>query len=226
VTAVSAKEQLVLTAERLFAQYGINGVSLRQISLEAGNGNNSAVSYHFGSRDGLIQAIFENRLIEMSDRRAELFARAMPSHDGDELRTWLTSYLLPIVDQAEQSGNYYLSFLEELRRFDNIARYFDRLPVEYRVMTEQFYDQVERLLLDIPAPIRRDRILQVMQMTVTASADRERAHHLGRPTAPFALHLASLLDGLIGYLRAPISPTTLQALSESAAFAHVPWPSG
>jgi hypothetical protein len=93
-------------------------------------------------------------------------------------------------------------------------------------MTEQFYDQVERLLLEIPAPIRRDRILQVMQMTVTASADRERAHRHGQPTAPFELHLASMLDGLIGYLRAPISPTTLQALSESAAFAHLPWPSG
>lgn len=214
--------QLVLTAERLFAQYGINGVSLRQISLEAGNGNNSAVAYHFGSRDGLIHAIFENRLIEMSDRRAELFARAMPSHDGDELRTWLTSYLLPIVDQAEQPGNYYLSFLEELRRFDNIARYFDRLPVEYRVMTEQFYDQVDRLLLEVPAPIRRDRVFQVMQMAVTASADRERAHRHGRPTSPFETHFTSMLDGLIGYLRAPISPTTLQALADAAALAPIP----
>ena len=156
VTAVSGKVQLVLTAERLFAQHGINGVSLRQISVEAGNGNNSAVSYHFGSRDGLIQAIFEHRLIEMSDRRAELFSRARPAGDGDELRSRLTSYLLPIIDQAERTGNYYLSFLEELRRTGSIAQYFDRLPVEYRVTTEQFYDQVDRLLLEIPAPIRTD----------------------------------------------------------------------
>lgn len=225
MTTVSGKVQLVLTAERLFALHGINGVSLRQISVEAGNGNNSAVSYHFGSRDGLIQAIFEHRLIEMSDRRAELFSRARPSSDGDELRARLTSYLLPIIDQAERPGNHYLSFLEELRRLGDLTHHFSRLPVEYRIATEQFYDQVDRLLLDIPAPIRRDRILQVMQMAVTVSADRERAHRRGRPTAPFEMHVASMLDGLIGYLRASISCATLQALSESTSPSHIPWPS-
>lgn len=42
----SAKQQLVLTAERLFAQRGgLDGVPLRQIGIEAGMANKSAVQY-------------------------------------------------------------------------------------------------------------------------------------------------------------------------------------
>ena len=60
--APSTKEQIVLAAERLFAEHGIDGVSLRQIGVAAGNGNNSAVQYHFGTKDRLVQAVFEYRL--------------------------------------------------------------------------------------------------------------------------------------------------------------------
>ena len=42
--------QLLLAAERLFAEHGLAGVSLRQISIEAGSSNNSAIRYHFGSK--------------------------------------------------------------------------------------------------------------------------------------------------------------------------------
>ena len=48
--APSTKEQIVLAAEGLFAERGIEGVSLRQIGTAAGNGNNSAVQYHFGTK--------------------------------------------------------------------------------------------------------------------------------------------------------------------------------
>src|SRR4051794_41890454 len=54
--APSTKEQIVLAAEALFAERGIEGVSLRQIGAAAGNGNNSAVQYHFGTKDRLGQA--------------------------------------------------------------------------------------------------------------------------------------------------------------------------
>ena len=74
-----AEEYLVLTAERLFAEHGIGGVSLRKISSAAGNGNNSAVQYHFGSKETLIQAIFEFRLAELHERRERLVEQRQPN---------------------------------------------------------------------------------------------------------------------------------------------------
>ena len=42
-------ERLLLAAERLFAARGVDGVSLRQVNVEAGQRNLSAAHYHFGS---------------------------------------------------------------------------------------------------------------------------------------------------------------------------------
>ena len=83
--APSSKEQIVLTAERLFAEHGIDGISLRQIGQAAGNANNSAVQYHFGTKDNLIQAIFEYRLPYLTRRRELLVAERRPA----SLRSWL-----------------------------------------------------------------------------------------------------------------------------------------
>ena len=49
---MDTRERLLLTAEKLLGERGINGVSLREITREAGQRNASALHYHFGSRDG------------------------------------------------------------------------------------------------------------------------------------------------------------------------------
>ena len=57
--ARSTKAQILLTAERMIADHGVDGVSMRQIGTEVGSGNNSAVLYHFGSKEKLVEAIFD-----------------------------------------------------------------------------------------------------------------------------------------------------------------------
>src|SRR5215470_8829481 len=66
------RQQLILAAERLFAERGIEGVSLREINLAAKQRNTSAAHYHFGSKDALIDAIFEFRRPEIGRRRDEI----------------------------------------------------------------------------------------------------------------------------------------------------------
>ena len=53
----ATRELILTTAERLFAEYGIEVVSNRQISEAAGQGNNAAVNYHFGTKADLVRAI-------------------------------------------------------------------------------------------------------------------------------------------------------------------------
>src|SRR5687768_8084123 len=57
----ATRELLVRTAEQLFAERGIDAVSLREIGQVAGQGNNAAIQYHFGDREALVLAIFEYR---------------------------------------------------------------------------------------------------------------------------------------------------------------------
>src|SRR3546814_11435735 len=65
---------LIVTAERLFGQHGLDGVSLRQIVVAAGQANTSAVHHHFGSREGLIQAVHDMRVPAMEKARPERLA--------------------------------------------------------------------------------------------------------------------------------------------------------
>lgn len=65
------KARILDAAEKLFARKGFHGTSLRGITMEAGV-NLAAVNYHFGSKNALIEAIFERRLLPLNQER---FAR-------------------------------------------------------------------------------------------------------------------------------------------------------
>uniref|UniRef100_UPI0010418D0F TetR/AcrR family transcriptional regulator n=1 Tax=Actinomadura fibrosa TaxID=111802 RepID=UPI0010418D0F len=64
------RERLLDAAERLYAERGIDGVSLREIVQAAGARNATAVQYHFGDRGGVIRAIFARHLPDVSARQA------------------------------------------------------------------------------------------------------------------------------------------------------------
>jgi len=68
------------------------------------------------------------------------------------------------------------------------------------------------MLPDIPEPLRTHRISRAMTFWVHASSDRERARQHGSPILPFAVEVSDLLDGLIGFLEAPVSADALSAL--------------
>src|SRR3954471_12119449 len=89
--------RIVLAGERLFALHGIDGVSLRTIALAAGSSNNSAVHYYFGSKGGLIGAIFEHRLPQLLSERRLLTIRCDPA----DVRSRFEAHYLPVLALAE-----------------------------------------------------------------------------------------------------------------------------
>jgi AcrR family transcriptional regulator len=86
---------IIAVSERLFGRYGLDGVSLRQIVVAAGQVNPSAVQHHFGSKRGLIQAVYEMRtpLVE-SARQAKLDAMKK----RETVEDLLTAHLAPIIE--------------------------------------------------------------------------------------------------------------------------------
>ena len=71
---------------------------------------------------------------------------------------------------------------------------------------------ISDLLLDLPPSVRRSRIEQALAICVHACADRERARRYASPVTAYPLHVAQLLDGIIGFLQAQVSTATLDAL--------------
>jgi AcrR family transcriptional regulator len=68
----TTRDRLLAAAQRLYAERGLDAVSLREINQAAGARNATAVQYHFTDRVGLLRAIFARYLPEVHARRHAL----------------------------------------------------------------------------------------------------------------------------------------------------------
>lgn len=106
---------MLLAGERTIAERGPD-VALRDIAVAAGQRNNSAVHYHFGSRDGLITAIIERHQPALESRRTELLADHEASGAPDSVAALVAILVRPMFDVPYAEGStHYARFLEQAR---------------------------------------------------------------------------------------------------------------
>jgi AcrR family transcriptional regulator len=207
----STKEQIVRAAERLFAERGLDGVSLRTIGAAAGSRNNSVVQYHFGTKEQLVRAVFEFRQPRLQERRRMLIDERRPA----DLRGWVECQCRAVLEQSELDGSSYMRFVAMLYQHAHYES-FASLPLDAQEATRAFQERVASYLPHLPEPLRSVRVARAMGLIVQVAANRERARVDGVPVLPFAVDLADLVDGMVGFLTAPVSPDALAALDEVA----------
>jgi AcrR family transcriptional regulator len=111
----STADRLVSAAERLFAERGIEAVTVRDIT-KAASANTAAMHYHFGSKEVLLRAVLERRAAELRDRRDALL-REVESSAEPTLRLVVESLVVPTAELAaddRHGGRYYVGFLASL----------------------------------------------------------------------------------------------------------------
>ena len=209
----ATRELIMQTAERLFAERGLHGVSLREIGLAAGQRNNYAAQYHFGDRDALIKAIYEYRARELNERRlasvAAIETERKPENAADLLRALLEPHARHIGDPEWN----FLGFLAQLR----VARgHFNFAETErpdymegYDVIVERIRDSFPHLSDEVFA--RRFEV--AFGWAISAMASYERTVN---GVGPFAMTVPQLLDEivimLVGALGAATGATEGRAL--------------
>jgi AcrR family transcriptional regulator len=77
----STKDKILDAAERLFAEHGYKGTSLRNVITAAGV-NLAAVHYHYGSKEALLDAIVERRASPVNIERLQLLEEIERAADG------------------------------------------------------------------------------------------------------------------------------------------------
>ena len=101
-------------AEQLFAQQGVDRVSLREIAIAAGQRNVSAATYHFGSKRELIEAILERHSRPIQDGwTVELGADPDKTLGLRQLAELLVKPIVAKMDDAD-GGRCYLEICAEL----------------------------------------------------------------------------------------------------------------
>jgi AcrR family transcriptional regulator len=114
-SGLAASASLIAAAEQLFADRGIDGVSLREINREAQQRNTTSLQYHFGDREGLLRAILLKHGREIHTGRNALLDQ-YEANDVDDIRALASAFVLPLVAKLHDpdGGRCYLRIAAEL----------------------------------------------------------------------------------------------------------------
>ncbi|WP_043725939.1 TetR family transcriptional regulator [Kutzneria sp. 744] len=200
--AQATRDAILTAAERLFAEHGVITVSNRQISEAAGQGNNTAVGYHFGAKADLVRAIVHKHQTQIERLREAMAADAADSID---LRVWVACLVRPATGHLEGLGNptWYARFAAQVLADPELRTVMiDEALNSPSLRT--VVDGYNRCLPDLPAPIRAERDDMALHLIVQMTAERERALAENRPTPRSSWHDAAtgLIDAIVGIMRA------------------------
>lgn len=94
--SAATRARLIAVAERLFAERGIEGVSLAEINRAARQRHSNACQYHFGNKDGLVQAILDKHVPGISTSRNALFD-AMEVGGTESIASVVRAFVRPVA---------------------------------------------------------------------------------------------------------------------------------
>ncbi len=201
---IDTRETLIITAERLIAHKGPHGVALREISVAAGQRNNSAVQYHFGTKTDLIHAIFRHRLPRINRRRLELVHAAGCRTVRDLVRAEITPY----AELTAEPEVHYVEFVARLFMDAQFAIMFERLDEPELVQGQlEIRRRLARLMRGMPRGTIDQRLWLATTQIIYGLAERRRiSETMGAAwTIPLETYVENYVDYAAGGLAAPVS---------------------
>ena len=138
------RARILDAAERLFVEHGLEGTSMRMITGRAGV-NLAAVNYHFGSKESLIQEIFEKRVQSLNQRRLEALDRAVANARqlGRAVRPSqvLEAFFQPALELAADTEHGGHRFMRLLGR-----THTETMPFVRRLLADLYGETLRRFL--------------------------------------------------------------------------------
>ncbi|WP_214408839.1 TetR/AcrR family transcriptional regulator [Sphaerisporangium fuscum] len=203
---VSATRELILSAaERLFAEHGVYAVSNRQVSEAAGQGNNAAVGYHFGTKADLVRAIARKHSEHIEHVRMRMLAEI---GDSGDLRDWVECLVRPLAEHLAALGSptWYARFGAQVMTDPGLRQIMAEEALSSPSL-QQIVVGLNRCLSDLPPEVRAERNDMARQLMVHMFAERERALAEDTPTPRSSWHDAAtgLVDAIVGLWLAPVT---------------------
>jgi AcrR family transcriptional regulator len=202
--SASTREAILSAAERLFAERGMYAVSNRQISDAAGQGNNAAACYHFGTRTDLLRAIESKHRDPIEELRAQILTEI---GDSAELRDWVGALVRPLTDHlaALSVPSWYARFAAQAMA-DPAYRHVVTKDALTSPLLVRTVDGINRCLPDLPRRVRSERIVMVRNLLMHTCAEHEAAlaEHGPRSRSAWPVAGEGLIDAIVGLWRAPV----------------------
>ena len=203
--ADDTRETILSAAERLFAENGIASVSHRQIVEAAGQGNNAAVAYHFGTKADVARAIEDKHGERLESIRARMIDDI---GDSPDLRGWVACLVRPLTDHLADIGtpSWYARFAAQALADPAYRRVIIKHGFESPTL-HHIVEQIGRALPTLPPAVYAERRVMMRTMLMYTCAEFERELAQGTPSPwpdwPAAAH--GLIDGIVALMQGPFS---------------------
>lgn len=204
-TSTSTPDRLLDAATRLFAERGIDNVSIAEIVRAAGQRNTSAVRYHFGSRDEVLLALLARHVPVIAERRRSLLERARARPDDDRISA-AEAVVRPVTEFAQRGWREraYLQIGSEM------AGALDRTSPEVRALLSETvgheaWDLLRSRCGDVEEDLWQVRREICIAFVGRAAADRARQLELAEGGVVLSddRFVENLIQMVMGALTAP-----------------------
>jgi AcrR family transcriptional regulator len=203
--AADTRARLLSAAEQLFAEHGVRGVSLREITRSAGARNAIALQYHFDDRAGVVRAILEKHLPAVDARRSAILDEIVARGGGD-LRELAAALVRPLAAKLsdQDGGREFLQIYADL-----VSRPTPKIASSDRGGTlERWRAMVEPLLAEDAARLHR-RFTAILHATLELARRARSGPH--RDERLFTSYLIDVIAAILG---APVSDETRRLAAE------------
>ena len=204
LTENATRRNIVSAAERLFADKGLDGVSLVEIGLAAGQKNRSAVQYHFGDKAGLIGAI-RNKHRPAIDRRRIERLDALEADEQTNLRDFVDALVYPLAEELldPDGGASFVRVNASMighKQFSPMSRDLSGSATAARLLAH-----IVRVGPDLPPDVVGPRMLLVTVMLFHGLADwvRLQADQDIIDPAAWEVFVGNLVDSIVALLEKP-----------------------
>lgn len=175
-SASDAANTIKLKAQRLFAQRGIDGVTVREIAQAAGQKNHSAVGYHFGSKEALVREIILDGAILIDNRRNAMLDEMEAAGGPKSVREIVELLIDTSLNLAENEAHEdsYLRFLQMLESTHE-QFFIETLAGKWNSGYQRCLEHLRNLMPDMPLAAKNQRFVFMGTMFAGVLSMRERA---------------------------------------------------
>lgn len=196
--ASGTRARLIAVAEELFATRGVFETTTREIVEAAEQRNVSAVTYHFGSRDGLLETILLQHGNPMDERRGALVGDDL-THLGT--RELVAALVIPYGGAVrDHRGRHYVRIVAQLQeRFATWRTEVELSGVNLVRILSELQDRTPG-----SAAIGRERIVGAIVLMTGMVAERARMIEERRTVNDHGEFISNLTDMIVGVLEVPV----------------------
>jgi len=208
---IDTRRNIKVAARRLFAEHGLEAVTVREIVAAAGAKNGGSLNYYFKSKDGLILELINEVFTDLSkvwlERISELDRKGGPTNVREIVDIIVRAHASDAFSDPSPTVNRFLAAVLFKRRKE-LSTYLEQMNI---LVFRRLLQMISDLCKDVPKPVMRQRLIFLAWYLLSVNAAHEtwrvsrKRSDVWTDTDP----LVNLVDTATALLNAVVSDMTI-----------------